>query len=66
MKRKPRPVTLRPLWVRVRALSCADGTIRIEPTWRKEMKRPGVLTRLAAAQRVQNLINAYLKKRVLP
>ena len=57
MMKRPRPQDarrdLRRLWSSVAVYSCADGTLRIEPTWSKRFKRPGVLTRMHSAYLVE-------------
>lgn len=62
-----RPVTLRPLWQSVRVLSCPDGSMLVKPRWTKKIgPNPGMMTRLAAADRLEQLINAHLRRRKLP
>jgi hypothetical protein len=52
----------RRVWSKVRVYSCADGTMRIEPKWRKEFAKPGVFTRMYLAERLQTAMNRALKK----
>ena len=64
--KRPRPQDarrdLRSLWSSVAVYSCADGTLRVEPTWRKRFNRPGVLTRLHSAYMVQAVLAMPLRK----
>ena len=57
--KRPRPQDarrdLRKLWSSVAIYSCADGTLRIEPTWRKTFNRPGMLTRMHSAYLMEAL-----------
>lgn len=54
--------TLRPLMVSVEVKSLANGWLRVEPRWREAFnEKPGVQTRLAAAMRLEDLINSYLR-----
>ena len=53
---------LRTLWSSVAVYSCGDGTLRIEPAWRKKFKRPGVITRMHSAYMVQAVLAMPLKK----
>lgn len=64
--RKPKRAapTLRPLWISVMCCSQPDGYISLRPQWKDSP--PGLLTRLAAANRLEALLNAYLKRRKLP
>ena len=57
--------TLRPLMKSVSVGSYADGWLKVQPKW-KFVGPPGVGTRLAAAARLQTLINRYLARRKLP
>ena len=57
--------TLRPLMKSVRVLSTATGALWVSPRW-KYVGLPGVGTRLAAAARLETLINRYLARRKLP
>ena len=56
-----RSYTLRPLWKSIEVQSTAAGHLLVYPVWRQ--RRPGVLSRLAAASRLQTLVNAQLKGR---
>ena len=60
VKRKRR-YTLRPLWKSAKVESVAGGWLVVFPQWTQ--RKPGVLMRLAAAQRLQGLIDAQLKRR---
>jgi len=64
--KRPRPQDarrdLRQLWSSVAVYSCADGTLRIEPTWRKKFRQPGFLTRGHSAYMVQALLAMPLKR----
>lgn len=63
--RMKRIYTLRPLMTQVFVRSLANGTILIEPRWRKDLD--GVrMSREAAASRMEYLLNCYLKRRKLP
>ena len=42
--------------------SCADGTLRVEPTWRKRFRRPGVMTRMHTAYMMQAVLAMPLKR----
>ena len=57
-KRKPTTARriLKGLWSKVKVQSCADGTFRILPVWRKKYRRPGVLTRMYAASQAEQVI----------
>lgn len=63
--KRPRPQDarrdLRALWSAVAVYSCADGTLRIEPTWRKRFNRPGMLTRMHTAYAVQAVLAMPVK-----
>lgn len=48
---------LKRLWSGWSVHSCADGTLRIKPTWRKQYLKPGLLTRLYSAAMVEDVIN---------
>ena len=65
--KRPRPQDarrdLRSLWSSVAVYSCADGTLKIEPTWRKRFCRPGMLTRMHSAYAVESIL-ALPKKRI--
>lgn len=65
VKRRPakRKLTtrLRSYWKYAHAQSLANGKILVTPIWTD--KRPGVLTRLAAAFILDNLIDQELKKK---
>jgi hypothetical protein len=65
MKRE-RLYTLRPLMSQVIVHSNANGTLTVEPRWRKKIGKPGLMARLAAANRLAYLLNSYLKRRKLP
>ena len=52
--------SLRPLWVSAKVVSLVCGYIVIKPQWRR---KHGVLSRMAAASRLQDLINAHLKRK---
>ena len=56
--------TLRPLMTQVFVRSLSNKTLLIEPRWRKGLG--GVMSRIAAAQRMEYLLNCYLKRRKLP
>ena len=56
-----RRYTLRPLWKSAEVESISAGYLLVYPVWRQ--RRPGVLWRLAAAHRLQDLITAHLKRR---
>ena len=58
--------TLRPLMTSVFVSSHFNGTLVVHPKWTRECRNPGVMTRLAAAARLQTLINRYLARRKLP
>ena len=58
--------TLRPLMTSVRVDSSANGNLMVIPVGTRECRNPGVMTRLAAAARLQTLINRYLARRKLP
>lgn len=45
---------LRSMWEGYKVESCADGTIKIRPKWRES--KPGVLTRLHAANMVKEAL----------
>lgn len=64
--KRPRPQdarkALRSLWSSVAVYSCADGTLRVEPAWRKRYKAPGVLTRMHSAYMTQVLLAMPLKR----
>ena len=63
---KQRIYTLRPLMSKVIVLSNADGTLTVEPRWRKKIGKPGLMARMAAASRLAYLVNCYLRRRKLP
>lgn len=59
---------LRPLWTSAKVVSCSDGTLRVEPKWRgvkpytrKDGGGPGLLSRLAAAHRLEVLIRKSIR-----
>ena len=58
MKRR---YTLRQLWRSVAVDSVCTGWLIVHPQWRK--RKPGQKTRKEAAQRLQDLIDAHLKRR---
>ena len=64
--KRPRPQdarrALRSLWSSVAVYSCADGTLRVEPAWRKRFNKPGVLTRMHTAYMLQALLAMPLKR----
>ena len=67
---RPRRYTLMPLWKSAQVVSCADGTIKVTPVWKGVLEYtegegggPGLLMRLSAAQRLQDLIDAQLRRR---
>ena len=62
--KEKRLYTLRPLWKKVTVESCSDGTMRVTPEWRKGLG--GMMSRIAGADRLQYLLNQYLKRRKLP
>ena len=55
------------LFSRVVVKSCADGTMRVEPVWKRKLRKthlpPGVFTRMSAAKELEKVINARLKGR---
>lgn len=53
---------MRTLWSAVAVYSCADGTLKIEPTWRKKFRNPGVITRMHSAYMVQCVLMLPLKR----
>lgn len=53
---------LRRLWSSVAVYSCADGTLRIEPAYRKQYRSPGMLTRMYSARMVQDVLNLPVKR----
>ena len=58
---KKNPYTLRPLWKSAQVISSPWGWLVVHPVWKQ--RRPGALTRLAAAKRLAELIEAHLKRR---
>ena len=54
--------SLRIMWDKVAVYSCADGTFRIEPKWRKSFNRPGMLTRMHTAVLIGDVLNLPVKK----
>lgn len=46
---------LRGLWQGLDCYSCADGTLKIEPRWKKGI-RPGLFTRMHSAQLVEYVL----------
>jgi hypothetical protein len=61
--KQPRTYTLRPLMSMVAVDSLANGKLLVDPRWRKKIGKPGVMNRLAAAQRLEKMINDYLRGR---
>lgn len=53
---------LRTLWSSVAVYSCADGTLRLEPTWRKQFDKPGMLTRMHVAACVFDVLSLPAKR----
>ena len=49
------------LITRFKVLSCADGTMRVIPTWRRKVRNsalpPGLLTRMHVAAEIERLLN---------
>lgn len=66
MTKPKRTYTLRPLMTRVLVCSNSDGTLTVQPRWRKKIGKPGLMTRVAAENRLAHLLNSYLKRRKLP
>ena len=63
MKRKHNPVSrLRSMMSMVECDSQANGNLLIDPRWRRKIGKPGVLTRMAAANDVAAIINQALRK----
>ena len=58
---KKRRYTLRPLWKSAKVSSSALGYILVQPQWTR--RKPILFERLAAAQRLQDLIDAQLRRR---
>ena len=61
--------SLRALWKSVKVESCADGSVRIVPTYREAAKwrklgalGPGLFTRMHAAQCVEDVLDIWRKK----
>ena len=52
---------IRGAWNRVKAISCADGTVYIKPRWRKQFSHPGVFTRMYLARMLEEFINGKIK-----
>ena len=48
---------LRAMWSKVAVYSCADGTFRIEPQWRKKYQSPGLFGRMHAAVLVLDVLS---------
>lgn len=42
---------------RFRVQSCADGTMKVTPTFKRGYGKPGVLTRMYLAGRIQDRLN---------
>lgn len=62
--------SVRALWRSARVESCSDGTLRVIPEWRgvkpytdEDGGGPGLLSRLAAAERLRELIERELKRK---
>ena len=51
---------LRRLWATVHVASCADGSIKITPKYRRQWRNPGVLTRMYSARMVSECLNIAL------
>lgn len=64
-KRRKPYYMLRPLMSMVLVVSRPDGRLLVDPRWRKRVRRPGLFTRLAAAQRMEKLLNDYLARRTI-
>jgi hypothetical protein len=65
---KPDWRMLRRRMTRVKIESCADGTLRVTPVWRRGYafgphKIPGVFTRMGVAGELERMLNARLKGR---
>lgn len=58
--KKPREYTLRPLMHSVTVQSLANGLLQVDPRWKC---KPGAMNRLAAAARLEKLVNDYLRRR---
>ena len=56
---KPRTYSLRPLWKSVEVSSVSGGWLIVHPVWTQ--RRPGLFSRLAAASRLQDLIDKELR-----
>lgn len=54
--------SLRTAWSDAKVLSCADGSIRIEPKYRRKYRKPGVITRMYLARMVADCLNIRGKK----
>jgi len=63
-KSEPKPINygLRQFMSMVKVSSLAMGDMLVDVRWRKNFRKPGVLTRLAAAQRLTKFINDHLRK----
>ena len=48
--------------LRFKVLSCANGTFRIEPVYKRKYQRPGLMTRLYLAEQIQRLLNQRVTK----
>ena len=53
---------LRRMWSSVAVYSCADGTFRVEPKWRKKYSAPGMFTRINAAVLVGDMLKMPTKR----
>lgn len=53
---------LRKLWSTIDVQSCADGTLRISPKWRRQWRRHGVLTRMYSARMVKEVLGVGSEK----
>lgn len=69
--KRPRPQDarrdLRRLWSAVAVYSCADGTLRIEPTWDKRYRShgalgPGMFSRMHSAYLVESVLRLPKKR----
>jgi hypothetical protein len=48
---------------RVSVDSLANGKLLVDPLWRKKIGKPGFMNRMAAAQRLEKMVNDYLRGR---
>lgn len=61
--KQSRTYTLRPLMSIVQVDSLANGKLLVDCRWRRKIGKPGLMTRLAAAHRLEKLVNDYLRRR---